>query len=251
MKRSTITVISALLLGTLLHNAGAHGPAPMRRFVEDFTHQKELSSDTWFLEGTGQASLENGTLKLSEDPDGVGAVLWLKQDWPEAFHLALDVTFNNNKGIGVIFFAAKGSDGTDALKPKTPRTGAYDEYIRGVLDSYSLSFHRYWPDGRNNPGSNLRRNSGFHLIDQCMPDPCLQADRTYRIEITKLGASIKVLVDGEVTHEGRDNGDWGPPLQGGKIGFRIRGDASCVMSIDNIEIQSFAESMTHPHMNHD
>lgn len=251
MQRSILSLIYAVLTGIVLHETIAHEAAPVRRFVEDFTHQKELSSDTWFLEGTGQATLENGTLKLSEDPDGVGTVLWLKQDWPEAFHLALDVTFNNNKGIGVIFFAAKGSDGGDALMPENPRTGAYDEYIRGALDSYSLSFHRYWPDGRNNPGSNLRRNSGFHLIDQCLPDPCLLAGQPYRIEIIKLGASIKVLVDGEVTHEGRDNGDWGPPLKNGKIGFRIRGDASCVMAIDNIQIQAFAESITHSYADHE
>lgn len=251
MRKKTNLVLFVSLLGTLLQTAQAHGPAAVRQFFEDFTVQKELSSDVWFLEGTGQATIEDGTLQLSESPDGVGAVLWLKQDWPEAFHLALDVAFNNNKGIGVIFFAAKGSDGSDALMPETPRTGAYDEYIRGVLDSYSLSFHRYWPDGRNNPGSNLRRNSGFHLIHQCLPDPCLQAGQTYHIEIIKLGASIKVLVNGEVTHEGRDNGDWGPPLQGGKIGFRIRGDASCVMTIDNIKIQSFAESITHSYEDHD
>jgi len=165
-------------------------------------------------------------------------VLWTQRDWPADFRLSFDVSFNNNRGIGVIFFAGRGSDGSDLAASRERRTGAYDEYIRGEVDSYSLSFHRYWPDGRNNPGSNLRRNSGFHLLDQALPDPCLEANRVYQIEIRKVGAELTVRVDGEETHQAVDDGEHGAPHGSGKIGFRLRGDASCVMRIANVRLSA-------------
>lgn len=203
---------------------------------EHFSEVSALCPDTWMLEGTGEVDIVDGKLFLREHPDGVGAVLWLREEWPEHFTLTFEVSFSNNTGIGVVFIAAQGKDGSDALAPAVPRTGAYDEYIRGDLDSYSLSFHRYWPDGRNNPGSNLRRNSGFHLLHQALPDPCLEANTLYHFEIRKSGAEIEVSIDGKTTHKATDPGTWGAPLGSGKIGFRLRGDPSCVMVIDSVRI---------------
>jgi hypothetical protein len=192
--------------------------------------------ELWHLEGRGTARIHQGALELQEAPDGVGIVLWTQRDWAADIQLSFELSFNNNRGIGVIFFAAKSSDGQDALMDSANRTGAYDEYIRGTLDSYSLSLHRYWPDGRNNPGSNLRRNSGFHLLSQALPDPCLEAERTYQISIKKSGDHIEVSVDGEKVHAATDDGTHGPAHGRGKIGFRLRGDPSCIMRIDTIRI---------------
>jgi hypothetical protein len=238
--RATLFIPLILLLsnGCVLQKETASQQGNRVLFSEDFT-QPDLDPETWYLEGTGTATIVDGKLHLKETPDGVGAVLWLKPDWPDSFHLTFEVAFSNNKGIGVFFFSAIGSDGTDALKPAQARTGAYDEYIRGALNTYSLSLHRYWPDGRNNPGSNLRRNSGFHLLDQALPDPCLDANRTYTVEIKKSGPSISVFIDGSLTHVGTDPGEWGSPLKEGKIGFRVRGDPSCRMILDSIRIDHF------------
>lgn len=202
----------------------------------DFEDPRELLNKTWSLEGTGTATIRDGALQLQETENGVGVVLWSRQDFPDSFLLSFDVAFSNNRGIGVIFWAARAVDGGDALRDQGERTGAYDEYIRGALRSYSLSLHRYWPDGRNNPGSNLRRNSGFHLLDQALPDPCLDAEKTYQIKIQKRGAELTIWVDGEQTHHAIDDGRHGPPHESGKIGFRLRGDASCVMRIDNVRV---------------
>ncbi|NNE36639.1 MAG: DUF1961 family protein, partial [Rhodothermales bacterium] len=138
----------------------------------------------------------------------------------------------------VIFFAATGPDGKDLFE-STARTGAYDEYIRGEVNGYSLSLHRYWPDGRNNPGSNLRRNSGFHLLSQRMPDPALDADRNYKLNIRKRGPRISVSVDGELVHDVSDDGVHGAHWESGKIGFRLRGHESCVMTVGAITIAGF------------
>ena len=214
----------------------ASAPPARPLFETDFNHSDGVLARAWHLEGTGEAKVREGALSLQEDPDGVGVVLWTRQDWPADLRLSFDLSFSNNRGIGVIFLAAKSSDGSDALQNSVERTGAYDEYTRGDLDSYSLSLHRYWPDGRNNPGSNLRRNRGFHLLNQALPDPCLEAGQVYRVEIRKEGPVLTVWVDGTQTHHAVDDGKHGTPLGRGKIGFRLRGDASCVMRIDNIQL---------------
>jgi hypothetical protein len=210
-------------------------------FKEDFKEPSTSIPSGWVLEGTGIATIREGALHLREKTDGVGAVLWTEKDWPANFKLSFEVSFSNNKGIGVFFFAARASNGRDALEDAPARTGAYDEYIRGELDSYSLSLHRYWPDGGNNPGSNLRRNSGFHLLNQALPDPCLEAGKTYHIEITKRGEHLVVAVDGRTVHDATDDGAHGPVHGKGKVGFRIRGDASCIMRLDSIRIKELSE----------
>lgn len=228
------TLFSILPLSCLLlAGCVSHNPPILEA---DFTEPVEELPARWALEGTGTATIRDGVLQLQEDPDGVGVVLWTREDWPSDFRLSFDVSFSNNRGIGVIFFAARASDGGDALRDAAERTGAYDEYIRGSLDSYSLSFHRYWPDGRNNPGSNLRRNSGFHLLSQALPDPCLEANKPYRIDIRRSGPHITIRVDGNLVHDAVDDGSHGPVRGTGKIGFRLRGDSSCVMSIDSVRL---------------
>jgi hypothetical protein len=181
----------------------------------------------------------DGALHLQETPDGMGMVLWTKETWPETFRLSFDLSFSNNRGIGVIFLAAHAKHGGDAWGDgSAPRSGAYDEYIRGDLNSYSLSLHRYWPDGRNNPGSNLRRNSGFHLLAQARLDPCREAGRSYHVEISKTAGHLRVMIDGRLTHEAHDEGEHGPAHGRGRIGFRLRGDPSCVMMVDNVRFDS-------------
>jgi Domain of unknown function (DUF1961) len=201
-------------------------------YSETFDENRSDLDKDWRLEGTGRAWIEDGRLMLQEDTAGVGMVLWMTRNWPADVELSFDLSFSNNRGIGVFFIAARGADGEDAFETPTERTGDYEEYIHGDLDSYSLSLHRYFPDGANNPGSNLRRNSGFHLLHAALPDPVLESSRVYSVVVRKSGASIQVSVDGKVVHDYSDE----DPLGSGKIGFRLRGDVSCRMALDNVVI---------------
>jgi len=202
--------------------------------LEDRFENEMLNMDEiWLLEGTGTAKVEDGRLVLQEDPDGIGVVLWTRADWPSNVEFSFDLSFSNNRGIGVFFFAARGAQGEDLFDTPTKRTGDYDEYIRGDINAYSASFHRYWPTGENNPGANLRRNAGFNLLHAAMPDPILEAERIYHVLIRKEGGVIRIEVDGQVIHDYVDEN----PLGEGKIGFRLRGDSSCRMMLDNVVIR--------------
>ncbi|MCK5803987.1 MAG: DUF1961 family protein [Lentisphaeria bacterium] len=203
-------------------------------FTADFGDGASVLGDGWFLEGKGTADIQDGKLALQENGEGI--VLWLKQDFPSDMRLEFDLTFGNDRGIGVFFFAARGGGGEDILQAVPPRDGAYGQYTRGALDCYGLSLHRFYPDGRHNAGSNLRRNSGFHLVNHVEPDPVQETGKTYRVQIEKQGARIRVWTDGALTHDWTDDGSFGAPLEGGKIGFRLRSDPSCIMYLDNITV---------------
>lgn len=190
----------------------------------------------WVVEGTGSLEVRNDALVLREDVDGRGMVVWLTRDFSNDFSVQFDVSFSNNRCIGVYFFAATGPGGTDLLDPSLVRTGDYEEYLRGHVHTYSLSLHRYWPDGRRNPGSNIRRNPGAHIIATA-PDPAIDAARAYHVRIDKRGERIRTYVDGSALHDVVDDGSHGPVWRAGKLGFRLRGDASCSMTVSNVTVR--------------
>ena len=131
----------------------------------------------WHLEGQGKAQIDNGKLAL-QDAAGAGVVLWARQDFPSDMRLQFDLSFSNNRGIGVFFIAARGVEGEDILKDLPKRSGKYREYTKGKINCYGFSLHRFFPDGRHNAGTNIRKNSGFHLVNHVEPDPVLKANQT-------------------------------------------------------------------------
>jgi hypothetical protein len=207
-------------------------------YASDFSTPTLDLERTWFLEGKGTAEIQEGQLALREDPESKGLVLWLRKDVPDSMSLEFDVSFSNNRGIGVFFLAAQGLDGEDILTEQPARTGAYGEYTKGNMNCYGASVHRFFPDGRQNDGCNLRRNAGFHIVHHSEYDPVTVAGRMYHVAIRKTGARIQMWVDGQLLHDWTDDGTHGPALRGGKIGFRVRGDTSCTMMLDNIVVRA-------------
>jgi hypothetical protein len=182
------------------------------------------------------ARIEEGRLALQEDPDGKGVVLWLRQDMPADVRVEFELAFSNNRGIGVFFLAAKGTEGEDILEELPKRTGAYPEYTSGRINCYGVSVHRFFPSGEHNEGSNIRRNAGFHLVHHVEPDPVMESGRAYGLVIEKRGARLRTWAEGELIHDWTDEGEHGEPYADGKVGFRLRGHSSCVMYLDDIRI---------------
>lgn len=160
--------------------------------------------------------------------------------------LEFDLSFSNSRGIGVFFIAARGLEGEDILKDLPKRNGKYNQYTKGKINSYGFSLYRFFPDGKHNPGTNLRKNSGFHRVNHIRPDPVMKANQTYRIRIEKVGDHLRLWVDGNLIHDWEDDGTHGATLKGGKIGFRIRGHRSCIMYLDNIVIKSLQRTIEPP-----
>jgi len=205
-------------------------------FQTSFPESQLDLTRTWHLEGQGSAKIDKGKLALNDT--GAGVVLWARQDFPSDVRLQFDLSFSNNRGIGVFFVAAKGVHGEDILKDLPKRNGKYNQYTKGKINCYGFSFHRFFPDGKHNEGTNLRKNSGFHLVNHVRPDPVMKADETYRVSIEKVGGHLRLCVNGNLVHDWEDHGTHDAALKGGKIGFRIRGHHSCTMVLDKIVVNS-------------
>ena len=203
-------------------------------FRAEFSSGQLDLSETWHLEGEGRAWVDNGRLAVRDEADGV--VLWIKRNFPDGVRLRFDLAFSNNRGLGVFFIAAKGTQGEDVLSGLPERTGKYGEYTKGQINCYGFSLHRFFPDGRHNPGINLRKNRGFHIVSHAEPDPMKDSDKSHSVVIEKQGNRIQMRVDGDLVHDWEDEGEHGKALTDGKIGFRLRGDPTCRMYLDNIEI---------------
>jgi hypothetical protein len=205
-------------------------------FESDFQDGALDLQETWKLEGDGEAGIEDERLALQEEPEGRGVVLWLRRDMPAEVRVEFELAFSNNRGIGVFFLAAKGTEGEDILRELPERTGAYPEYTSGRINCYGVSLHRFFPSGEHNEGSNIRRNAGFHLVHHAEPDPVMESERPYRLVIEKRDARLRLWVDGELVHDWTDVREHGQPHAEGKVGFRLRGHHSCVMYLDHVRI---------------
>ena len=162
-------------------------------FIEANFSESQLNlSDIWHFEGRGKANIEDGRLALRDT--GKGVVLWTRQDFPSDVRLQFELSFSNNRCIGVFFVAGRGIEGEDILKDLPERTGKYDQYTKGKINCYGFSLHRFYPDGRHNPGTNLRKNSGSHLVNHVKPDPVMKANETYQVKIEKAGGHLRLWV---------------------------------------------------------
>ncbi|MVA75399.1 DUF1961 family protein [Auraticoccus sp. F435] len=181
------------------------------------------------MEGDGRMTFPRGRLRLesgrsAEEGQNANIVLWCPEELGPDVEISWSFWPLVEPGLAILFFAARGHGDRDVLDPSlAPRTGPYEQYHSSDLDTYHLSyFRRRWPDERRFHTCNLRRSSGFHLVAQgADPIPGVaDADGPYRLRLRLEGARTRFDVDGLTVLDWTDDGTYGPPLRGGKIGFR-------------------------------
>lgn len=182
------------------------------------------------LEGPGALTYPLGRLRLeSTRPAGDGQdanlVLWCPEELPADMSVSWDFWPVQEPGLCILFFHARGHGGRDLFDPGlAPRTGPYEQYHHGDLDTYHVSyFRRRWQPERRFHTCNLRKSYGFHLAAQgADPLPGVaDADGPYRMRLDVRDAEVSFQVDDVVSFRWRDDGALGgSPLSGGKIGFR-------------------------------
>jgi hypothetical protein len=175
------------------------------------------------LEGDGAVSFPLGRMRLEsvrppEDGQDANVVLWCPEDFPENIVVEWDFWPIREPGLCILFFHAHGRAGED-LFDLTPRTGPYEQYHHGDLDTYHVSyFRRRWPAERAFHTCNLRKSYGFHLVAQG-PDPLpsvLDAQGPYKLKLTVDQGHIGFAINDVTSFEWSDD----QPLAGGKLGFR-------------------------------
>ncbi|WP_432876475.1 DUF1961 family protein [Kribbella sp. CA-245084] len=170
------------------------------------------------LEGDGAMSFPLGRLRLESTQDDANIVLWCPEEFPPDITVEWDFWPIREPGLCILFFHAKGRHGED-LFDLQPRTGPYDQYHHGDLDTYHVSyFRRRWPAERAFHTCNLRKSYGFHLVAQgADPIPGVpDADGPYRLKLAVHQGLITFAINDLVSFSWHDE----DPLRGGKLGFR-------------------------------
>lgn len=183
----------------------------------------------WVAEGPARIEFRDRWMQMaSTRPDATGdknghIVLWCPQDFPASFVAEWDIALQSDRGLTIVFFAARGEHGEDIFDPGLPsRDGTFSHYTGGAVESYHISYYANTPGFPGRATSNLRKNNRFLLLASGPVAIPPGSKRTHRARLIKDDAHIQFQVDGAVSIDFTDPGGtrYGPIHDGGKIGLR-------------------------------
>ncbi len=203
-------------------------------FQENF--DKDLHN--WLIEGNGKVQIIGGKLHVAETLESNGILIWTNREFSGDFQLEYEVDVPDTAGMNSVIICAQRIRDKKKGFPDVPLpTKNLDEIVQEKTRSYQISFHSYSPDGQHTPGSKLRKNPGHLLLSYAEKDPCKE-NRQYLIDVVKTGNRIRFFVDGNIVHDVRDKGGFGPIYMQGKIGFLVYG-AKGIFTTTFAKIQLF------------
>lgn len=185
----------------------------------------------FLFEGQPLTSFPAGRLRLENglDPrEGQAAnyVLWCRQVFPADIVVRWRFRPIREPGLAMFWFAAAGARGQDLFSPDlAPRTGEYRQYHSGDINAHHLAYFRR----KNAVGErsfhtvNLRKSAGFHLVARgADPIPSvIDVLDDFQLELSFIGGRVRFRINDLLILDWQDDGAiGGPPLGGGRIGFR-------------------------------
>ncbi len=196
-----------------------------RRLLYENALERATDTQGWRLEGPGAVEHDARGLGLrSTRPNGPNGhvVYWVDREFPADCVVEFDFEVLTEHGLNILFFAARGTEGQDALSGGlTTRDGTFIQYTHGDLNSYHIS---YFANSPNDPRSvaNLRKNSGFFLLANGPVGTTRGGlGKTHHAQLVKDGAHIQMAVDGRLIIDFTDDGQRAGPVWGaGYLGFR-------------------------------
>jgi len=177
----------------------------------------------WVMEGPGKVEFKNGWMEMYAPDEKYHHVFWCPVDFPGSFIAEWEAqNLNTEAGLCILFFSAQGKNGEDIFDASFPlRDGTFSQYTKSEkLNAYHIS---YYANGKGNPGrdiSHLRKNSGFHLVQQEEPGIPVASKEIHKLKLVKDGSRIIMYVEDRKIIDWTDQKEYGPVLQEGKIGFR-------------------------------
>lgn len=181
-----------------------------------------LTAD-WRMEGLGEVEFSKGWMKMFSAKEKGHHVFWCPKEFPSNFIAEWDVqNLHTEAGLCIVFFSAQGLNGEDIFDNSLPaRDGTFTQYTKGAINNYHIS---YYANSQGQPGrasAHLRKNKGFHKVQEHDMGIPLQSEAIHRIQLVKYEGTIQLFIDGRKVIDWLDNGQkLGEILQGGKIGFR-------------------------------
>lgn len=192
------------------------------------------SAQEWVLEGGARATAGPDGLHLDTRPEGEDTpeitaasghlVLWAPATLPENFLLEYDFEPESpRRGLHILFWNALARSGADIFDPESGlpfRNGVFSHYTWQGVNSYHASLFAT-DDEEPRRVANLRKNSGF-VLAACGEDAVYGVEGPVRIRLLRDGTVMRLEANGREVMRYNDDGKAnGPPLHGGRFGFRI------------------------------
>lgn len=197
-----------------------------RRVIYTNSLGEGLAPADWAIEGPARLEPDGSALRVSSlatgEDDAGHLVFWLRKELPSDFLAEWEIRPVSEHGLMIVFFAARGVNGEDALSPAlAPRDGTFTQYHSGDINCYHISYYANTPAAPGRLTGNLRKNRGFTLVSNGPPGISAASRSWHKISLLKQAAHIRLAVDGEVKIDWSDDGSsCGPVLKGGKFGLR-------------------------------
>ncbi|MBI5685741.1 MAG: DUF1961 family protein [Verrucomicrobia bacterium] len=208
----------------LLYEIDFSKPLKFVKEAELFTDGKRArkpEGTDWVLEGKASARVENGRLFLKNDAGHL--VFWNTREFPADLLIEFGVSpADSNKGLNIVFFAAKGRDGGSIFDLSQPmRDGEFKTYHSGEINNYHTSYWAITSGGEARGTSHIRKNHGFHLVAMGRDFIAGQGAGPHCIRVLKLGNQITVEANGKIEVRWEDDGKtFGPVLKEGYVSLR-------------------------------
>lgn len=212
--------------------AGCSGPDIHPKLANSAYQAKPVFTDAfdqglseWFVAGEGLAVVNADTaLELTCGSDTSFVSVWSRRAFPENVQLEYRVFLPDTPGTHIVYLCASDSAGQMLTPESFGAAGEAGRIQRSGLLSYQVYCHAFDRSGRSLGGTRLRKNPSNILLSGNPVDPCRE-NRSYWIDVLKVGSRIQFFVDGVAVHDVRDRGGFGPVYMNGQFGFAVQGKA--------------------------
>jgi hypothetical protein len=181
------------------------------------------SVEGWRMEGPGNVDFSNGWMHMFSPNEKMHHVYWCPVNFPGSFIAEWDVqNIDTDSGLLIVFFSAEGESGEDIFDPTLPkRNGDFQQYTRGKIVNYHISYYANAPNNPNRGYANLRKNNKFILVQRGESGISAKSKEIHKVRLIKDGAHILMFIDDRKIIDWIDDGKtYGPVYMSGKIGFR-------------------------------
>ncbi|UBM58700.1 YesU family protein [Marinilongibacter aquaticus] len=223
--KSPITKTGFLIVLLICTQSGlraqvVHNKGPLL-YENPLSSQKDIKG--WRMEGPGKTTFKKGWMHMFSPNEEGHHVLWCNEDFSDSFIAEWEVqNIETDAGLVIVFFSAKGIHGEDIFDTSLKkRNGIFRTYTKSDINSYHISYYANGKDNRARVISHLRKNMGFHLVQNGEDGIPAASKSIHKIVLIKDQGHISMYVDSRKIIDWTDDGKtYGSVLQEGKIGFR-------------------------------
>jgi hypothetical protein len=213
-----VAVFVSVLAGGLSSKARADSPMKAETFWQSIearlsppiyatSFDEAESLNDWQIEGPALVRIATGKLHYgsqrpqADHPEHGHSVLWFPVELPEAY--VIEWTFRpvSEHGLGILFFDAVPIDpevDNIFVPAMPPRDGSFEQYVKGAIRSYHVSYFAHTPFNPDRGKTHLRGNPGLKMLatgPDAVPVVPIEQRKSVRLRLIRETDRVTLLAD--------------------------------------------------------